>query len=207
MDDENNNNTSSFTNSQSVALRLQKKIASKMSTKSVAKIFIDETTGHILDNLYRLVKDYTKNKKQAETLLNDIIKIIIKIGLLYKNDQLNNEELKLCETFRQTFHLFVKSALSFYEIDYTFDSKYLHDSLVDCKNLIHAIVKSHLTEKSKNKVETTFTFFADQLFLESIFKSQASSKPILKLIVEDTRKLVEEGSIWFVCSFIIIIVK
>jgi hypothetical protein len=91
--------------------------------------------------------------------------------------------------------LFVKSALSFYEIEFTMDSKYLHDSLIDCKNLIQLIVKPHLTEKSKNKIENIFTFFADQTFLENIFKNQTTYKNYLKLIVEDTRKLVEEGSL------------
>jgi len=195
MDDENNNNTSSFTNSQSLALRLQKNIASKMSTKSVAKIFIDEPTGRILDNLYKLVKEYTKNKKQAETLLNNIIKVIIKIGLLYKNDQLTDEELKLCDTFRQRFHSFVKAALSFYEVEFTFDAKFLHDLLVDCQNLIQLIVKNHLTDKSKMRIETVFTFFADEAFLAYIFKGTPNSKQFMKLIVDDTRDLVEEGSL------------
>lgn len=195
MDDENNNSTSSFTNSQSLALRLQKNLASKMSTKSVAKIFIDEPTGRILDNLHRLVKEFTKNKKQAETILNNIIKIIIKVGLLYKNEQLTDEELKLCDNFRQKFHSFVKAALSFYEIDFTFDSKFLHDLLVDCESLIQTIVKEHLTDKSKTRIETVFTFFADEAFLAFIFKGTPSSKLIMKSIVDDTRKLVEEGSL------------
>jgi len=195
MDDENNNNTSSFTSSQSLALRLQKNIASKMSTKSVAKIFIDEPTGRILDNLHRLVKEYTKNKKQAENILNNIIKIIIKVGLLYKNEQLTDDELRLCDNFRQKFHSFVKAALSFYEIEFSFDSKFLHDLLIDCKNLIQLIVKSHLTDKSKGRIETVFTFFADEAFLGFIFKGTPSSKLIMKAIVDDTRKLVEEGSL------------
>lgn len=195
MDDENNNNTSSFTNSQSLALRLQKNIASKMSTKSVAKIFIDEITGRILDNLHKLVKEYTKNKKQAETILNNIIKIIIKIGLLYKNEQLSEEELKLCDQFRQRFHSFVKAALSFYEVDFTFDSKFLHEQLVECEKLIQQIVKGHLTDKSKGRVENVFTFFSDEAFLAFIFKGTPSSKLLMKAIVDDARQLVEEGNL------------
>jgi hypothetical protein len=194
MDDE-NNNTSSFLNSQSLALRIQKKIASKMSNKTIAKIFIDETTGRILDNIYRLIKEYSKNKKLAETLINSIIKIIIKIGLLYKNEQLSNEELKQCDTFRQTFHLFVKSALSFYEVEYTFDCKYLHQSLKNCQLQIQNIVKLHLTDKNKQKIENVFNFFSDSTFLETVFAPKSPFGSTLKSIVDDARTLVEEGSL------------
>ena len=90
MDDENNNKTTSpsSNNAQSLALRFQKKVASKMSSKSVAKIFIDDTTGRILDNLSSLIKDFSGSKKQAESILTDIIKIIVKIGILFKNNQI-----------------------------------------------------------------------------------------------------------------------
>ena len=40
-------------------------------------------------------------------ILNDIIKIIVKIGLLLKNNQLNENEIKLCNNFRDSFHYFV----------------------------------------------------------------------------------------------------
>ena len=78
-----------------------------MSNKNVAKIFIDDTTGHILDNLYLIVKQFTNNKSRAEKILNDIIKIIVKIGLLLKNNQLKENEIKLCNNFRDSFHYFV----------------------------------------------------------------------------------------------------
>ena len=39
-----------------VGLRAQKKILSRMANKTVAKVFIDETTGSLLDNVYRLTK-------------------------------------------------------------------------------------------------------------------------------------------------------
>lgn len=193
MDDENNNKTSPST-TQSLAIRIQKKIASKMSNKSIAKIFIDDITGRILDNLYNLTKEYTNSKKQAESILNDIIKIIVKIGILFKNNQLSTDELKLCNNFRQSFHYFIKSALSFYEIQYTFDHELLHDRLKESQRLIHSIVQQHLTDKSKNRIDNVFNFFSDQNFLQQIFKNNKYAK-LMNLIVEDARSLIDEGSL------------
>lgn len=39
-----------------IGLRAQKKILSRMATKSIAKTFIDGTTASLLDNVYRLAK-------------------------------------------------------------------------------------------------------------------------------------------------------
>ena len=192
MDDDNNNTT---LNSHSLALRVQKNIASKMSSKTVAKVFIDETTGRLLDNLYKLAKEHSKSKKEAEKLLKNIIKIIIKIGILYKNDQFNNEELKICDDFRNKFHFLTKSALSFYEVDYTFDKQHLSDSLKKCKEMTHAIIRRHLTDKSKERVDHVYDFFSDQKFLEDVYKSTGPYRHILGLIVDDARRLLDDGFI------------
>lgn len=194
MDDENNNSTlgSGPISAQSLALRVQKKLASKMSNKNMAKIFIDDTSGRLLDNLFKLVKDYSGNKKVAESILNDIIKVIVKIGILVKNEQLSPNEIKNCDNFRQSFHLFTKSALSFYEIEYTFDPKHLNKLLVSCHSYMHDIIRSHLTEKSKKRVDNVFNFFTELKFLEEIFRNSRYST-IMKAIFEDARKLVDQG--------------
>jgi hypothetical protein len=41
-----------------IGLRAQKKILSRMANKKVAKVFIDDTTASLLDNVYRLAKAY-----------------------------------------------------------------------------------------------------------------------------------------------------
>ncbi|RNA04348.1 tumor necrosis factor alpha-induced 8-like [Brachionus plicatilis] len=194
MDDENNNSTlgSGPMSAQSLALRIQKKVASKMSNKNMAKIFIDETSGRLLDSLYKLVKEYSANKKLAESILNDIIKVIVKIGILVKNEQLSSDEIKNCDNFRQSFHLLTKSALSFYEIEYTFDLKHLQKLLMSCKSYMHDIIRGHLTDKSKNRVDNVFNFFSESKFLEEIFRN-AKYSSIMKAIFEDARKLVDEG--------------
>ena len=68
----------------SMGLKAQKKILSKMSSKSVAKVFIDDSSGRLLDNVYGLLKEYSQNKKDSEKVVKNIIKIIIKIGILYR---------------------------------------------------------------------------------------------------------------------------
>lgn len=45
-----------------IGLRAQKKILSRMATKSIAKTFIDGTTASLLDNVYRLAKIHVSSK-------------------------------------------------------------------------------------------------------------------------------------------------
>jgi hypothetical protein len=44
-----------------IGLRAQKKILSRMANKSVAKVFIDDTTASLLDNVYKLAKAYVSS--------------------------------------------------------------------------------------------------------------------------------------------------
>ncbi|KAG1656190.1 Proprotein convertase subtilisin/kexin type 5 [Nymphon striatum] len=74
-----------------------------MATKSMAKAFIDDTSGLMLDNLYKLSKYVCGDKKVAEKLVKNIIKIVVKIGLTYRNDQLSQEEIMIAEDFKKKF--------------------------------------------------------------------------------------------------------
>lgn len=47
----------------------------------------------------------TGNKKEAERLVKNIIKIVIKIGILHRNNQFNADELKVIERFRSKFQV------------------------------------------------------------------------------------------------------
>lgn len=44
-----------------IGLRAQKKILSRMANKNVAKVFIDDTTASLLDNVYKLAKAYVSS--------------------------------------------------------------------------------------------------------------------------------------------------
>uniref|UniRef100_A0A8C7X717 Tumor necrosis factor alpha-induced protein 8-like protein 1 n=1 Tax=Oryzias sinensis TaxID=183150 RepID=A0A8C7X717_9TELE len=84
----------------SLALQAQKKLMSKMATKSMANLFIDDTSSEVLDELYRVTKEYTHNRKESQKIIKNLIKVVVKLGVLYRNNQFNSEELVLVENFR-----------------------------------------------------------------------------------------------------------
>ncbi len=83
-----------------LALQAQKKLMSKMATKHMASLFIDDTSSEVLDELYRVTKEYTRNRKESQKIIKNLIKMVVKLGVLYRNNQFNAEELILVENFR-----------------------------------------------------------------------------------------------------------
>ncbi|XP_067630268.1 tumor necrosis factor alpha-induced protein 8-like protein isoform X2 [Eurosta solidaginis] len=179
--------------SRDIGLRAQKKILSRMATKNIAKTFIDGTTASLLDNLYRLCKMHTGNKAKAEKLIKNIIKIVIKIGVLHRNNQFNAEELKDAEVFKRKFQNTQLSVISFYEVDYSFDLTYLQNSIAESHVALKSIVQRHLTEKSLNRIDEVFVFFGDAVLLETAFKPNSSYRELMGKIVSDINTAMETG--------------
>lgn len=103
-------------NSKDIALRAQKKIIGKMANKTSVQMFIDDTTSEILDELYHISKEYSRNKTEAQKVIKDLIKIAVKIGLLFKNNRFSTEELGIAQDFKKKLHQGAMTAISFYEV-------------------------------------------------------------------------------------------
>jgi len=176
-----------------IALKAQKKIVSRMSSKSVAKVFIDDRMGTLLDNVYRLCKTYCQNKKEAEKIVKNIIKIVMKISLLAKNEQFTREEFRTASEFQLKFHKASKTVISFHEVDFSYDQKFLSQLLGECQALLKLIVQNHLTEKSLGRIDSVFTFFANPQFLDTIFKKNSGYTEIMTRIITDMHSALEEG--------------
>ncbi|XP_037025955.1 tumor necrosis factor alpha-induced protein 8-like protein isoform X2 [Bradysia coprophila] len=178
-----------------IGLRAQKKILSRMATKSIAKTFIDGTTASLLDNVYRLAKIHTGNKKEAERLVKNIIKIVIKIGILHRNNQFNADETNAAERFRQKFQTTQMAIISFYEVDFSFDLPYLQKSLAESHATLQSIVQNHLTDKSLARIDEVFEFFSDGHFLDTCFRSDSPYKELMGKIVADLNKAMDSGDL------------
>uniref|UniRef100_A0A8B9QZN1 Tumor necrosis factor alpha-induced protein 8-like protein 3 n=1 Tax=Anas platyrhynchos TaxID=8839 RepID=A0A8B9QZN1_ANAPL len=152
-----------------LALQAQKKILSKMATKTMANMLIDDTSSEIFDELYKVTKEHTRNKKEAHKIMKDLIKVAIKIGILYRNNQFNQEEMEIIDKFRKKLNQTAMTIVSFYEVEYTFDRNVLAELLNECKDLVHELVDRHLTPRSHGRINHVFNHFADVEFLTALY--------------------------------------
>ena len=178
--------------SKSIGLRAQKKLMGKFASKKIAKVFIDDTSGRLLDNLHKCTKMYF-DKKKAEKAMKHLIKTVIKIGILYRNDQLSGEEIRIAEDFKRKFRTVAMTVISFYEVDFTFDKGFLNKSLTECSVLLKKLVERHLQDKSLTRIDNVFSVFGDTDFLESMFQPRSQYRDYLAKIVQDLNSLLEQG--------------
>ncbi|MBN3296327.1 TP8L3 protein, partial [Amia calva] len=164
-----------------------------MATMVVVNLLTDDTSSEILDELYKASREYTKNKKEAHKIMKDVIKIALKIGILYRNNQFSQEELETVEKFKKKMNQTAMTAVSFHEVEYTFDRNLLAELLLECKDLLHELVEHHLTAKSHGRIDHVFNHFADVGFLSVLYSSSEEYRQYLKKICEGINKLLDEG--------------
>jgi hypothetical protein len=136
----------------------------------------------------------SQNKKEAEKLIKNIIKIVIKVGVLYRNGQFSPEELKNADKFKGKLHSAAMAVMSFYEVEFSYDMFYLLSALQDAQVALREVVASHLTEKSVSRIDSVFKFFAEPAFLDAVFKTGSEHREILGRLVADMNKVMDEGA-------------
>eukprot|EP00794_Sanderia_malayensis_P009809 gene9809-10815_t len=167
-----------------------------MSTKGIAKTFVDDTTAEVFDLVYKLAKVEYGNKKEAEKLVKYVVKIIVKVGILLRNDQFNAAEIKMVEQFQTKFHNLVMTVISFHEVEFTFDADYLVAQVKMLEDLLSNTVKRHLSDKSLKRITYIFAFFQRVNFLDKLFDTSDNGyKSDMNKIIKCLNKLIEEGNI------------
>ncbi|KAA0703387.1 Tumor necrosis factor, alpha-induced protein 8-like protein 2 B [Triplophysa tibetana] len=181
--------------SKDMALKAQKKILSQMATKSVAQMFIDENSSEILDELYRVSKEYTRNRTEAQKVVKDLIKVVVKIAVLFRHNRFNDDELQLAQTFKKKLHQGAMTAISFHEVDFTFDKTILSVILKESRDILLKLVNTHLTAKSHGRINHVFNHYSDEELLTQLYNPSGSLKPHLTKICNGLNKLLEDGTL------------
>ncbi|XP_042297173.1 tumor necrosis factor alpha-induced protein 8-like protein 2 isoform X2 [Sceloporus undulatus] len=179
--------------SRNLALQAEKKILSRMASKSMANMFIDDTSSEILDELYRISKEYTQNRAESQKVIKNLIKVAVKISVLYRNNCFSDEELAWAEEFKRKLHLGAMTAISFHEVDFTFEKGVLADILHECRDLLLKLVEKHLTAKSHGRIRHVFDHFANVELLAQVYSPGEPYQPRLKKICEGMNRLIDEG--------------
>ena len=178
-------------NSRSLGLRIQKKVYGKFSNKTVAKQFIDDDMGALLDTLHTILKAELGDSKKADKVIKNMIKITVKIGLLYKNKQFNAEELAMGASFRSKLRKAALTVISFHEVDFTYDRAFLVQVVNECGEMLHKIVDRHLSEKSHGRISMVISNFSNGQLLDKVFQSDGPYYQYLEGISQGFHKVVD----------------
>ncbi|GAA6103589.1 tumor necrosis factor, alpha-induced protein 8-like protein 2 B [Tachysurus ichikawai] len=181
--------------SRDLAMKAQKKLLSNMANKSVVQMFIDDTSSEILDELYRVSKEYTGNRAEAQKVIKDLVKIVVKIAVLFKHNRFSEEELHLAQTFKKKLHQGAMTAISFHEVEFTFDKAVISEILNSCRDMMLKLVETHLTPKSHGRINHVFNHYSDPDLLTQLYNPNGSLKPHLSKICNGLNKLIEEGKL------------
>uniref|UniRef100_A0A1I8J535 Protein kinase domain-containing protein n=1 Tax=Macrostomum lignano TaxID=282301 RepID=A0A1I8J535_9PLAT len=179
--------------SQSFSLRAQKKIVSKLATKKSVKIFIDAASARVFDKIYKLVKTHTGSRQAAQKLLKQIIKLNMKIGVLYLNDMFNDEERAMADDFRDKFNDLTTDLVRMQTRRSTLDQASLVRQFRDCEQLVLRLIRRHLSEKSQAGVRTCATFFTEPAFLSALFDRSSPLAAQMDSICDDIQDLLDRG--------------
>lgn len=133
------------------------------------------------------------SKKEAEALVKNIIKIVIKIGILYRNGQFDTEESMGVINFKKKFRSVAMAMISFYEVDFSYDRTYLLSAMHELHASLKHLVLRHLTEKSLLRIDYVFNFFSEPTFLDTVFKRNSEYSTMLSRFVEDLNRALDEG--------------
>jgi len=177
-----------------VAFEVQKSFANKFfSNKTVAKTLIDDTSSHLLDNLYLLLYVFTKNKKESEKTTRNIIKISIKLGMLLRGEKFSSEEKQSLLKIQKNLRTVAMTLISFYEVDHTYDRNFVIKYLTELESLLKNLIINHLTDKSVSRVEQIFGVVKTPDFLDSVYvpKKNVEMRDIMGKVVIDLNKCIE----------------
>ncbi len=177
--------------SQSVSLKVQKKILGKFSNKTLAKQFIDDDFGKLLDLLHNILREELPDKKKADKVVKNMIKMVVKIGLLYKNRQFNDEEIRQGIMLRSKLRKAALTVISFHEVAFTYDRGFLVQTMSECGDILHKLVKRHLSEKSHARISMIISNFSSEDILDKVFTAEGSQHHHLEAISEGFHKVVD----------------
>lgn len=177
----------------SLGLRMQKKLLGMtVKSKSVAKAFVDDNTGELLDNLYEVAKMYHKDSKPAKKFMKNMIKIFVKIGFLYNKSQLNDEEQEIGRKLQSKLKMAILTVISYHDVAFTFDAAFLTGLFTGIKEQLHALIARHLTDRSKERVDHVFQFFCNADMLAHLYTDPAY-KDVFERVIRCLNKIVESN--------------
>ena len=137
----------------------------------------------------------TNDKKASEQTTTNVIKITVKIGMLFRGDKFSPDEKKDLQTIQKSLRNTSMTLISFFETDFTYDKSYLVRHISGLEDQLKSLVAPHLTEKSVGRVEQIFSVMKTPEFLDSTFVpgQKPEMRPLMAEVIADLNACMEAG--------------
>ena len=177
---------------QKMAMSAEKKMAGKLATKStVRSVALDDDTLLFIDELGEFMIA-ASGKEQASKVKKDLIKIVVKIGLLAKNEVLTKEDIDAIQQLRKKIISIVNSMITFDETPFTFEAEFLQQHFRECQKILVQVVSKHLTEKSVARANNVFDYFSSPEPLTKLFCDKSFDE-IRKNLIVSLKKITDKS--------------
>lgn len=153
--------------------------------KSVIKTILNEETHALLTAMKKIVTRES-NKKKADELEKNIIKLTVKAYILTSNKKLESDAfLKADKPLRDAFELMCKC----YNGRGRARPEHIRDALVKVEShlqlaekVITQLLQPHLSSKNMFRLATTFGYLGSLKFLERAFNDHSLDEELEKLV-------------------------
>ena len=177
-----------------LGLRIQIKFIENFANKEIMKLFIDDNLATLLDTLHLILKKELGDVKKADKIIKNLIKIVVKTGVLYRNNQFNPEELALGVKIRAKFRHMALTVNSFSQVESSYDCAFLVTLWPDIGDMLHKLVHRHLTAKSHQRIDSVILALGKEETLDKLFLSKGKYYSHLEGIANVFDKVVD--AVW-----------
>jgi len=154
-------------------MRLKKNVGGNVATSSAGKSLIKEFVGKdgvkVIDIVKKAVAIY-ESKKKAEEIENVIIRIAVKVILLWKNKDLTSEDL--VSTIPKVKAVW-SDAIDFAEMSFAYDPAKIKEHGDLLQRAFSELLAENITDKNLEGLRETMTFLVTKELLDVIFVDES----------------------------------
>ncbi|CAH8870425.1 unnamed protein product [Trichobilharzia szidati] len=183
---------------QSISLRAQKKLVGSLP-KGIIKLFLDESSARLFENIFSLIKQYTGSSKLAAYLTKQAIKLNVKALILISNNILSDEELNHAYEFHEKCHQVAEISLRLGRpkrrllpgVEPSIDK--LIQMMKEANQTLVDAVKQHISQASQDKFKEFSDFFCQREFVVEVFTNKNKYAAHMEKIYDDLEDMMDRG--------------
>eukprot|EP01125_Pyxidicula_operculata_P010143 TRINITY_DN3345_c0_g1_i1.p1 TRINITY_DN3345_c0_g1~~TRINITY_DN3345_c0_g1_i1.p1 ORF type:complete len:219 (+),score=44.68 TRINITY_DN3345_c0_g1_i1:403-1059(+) len=186
-----------FKSNQSVSMRLKKNISSQVATSSTGKAMIKDFLGKdgiLMLKIIKTVVTAYETKQKATEVENNLIRLGVKVILLWQNKNISNEELvNIIPLVKELW----QDMIHYCDIPYSYDVDEVNKYVIKLKQQFSALLSPHVTQKTLDRLASTMDLLSSKKFLNLIFeddKMEDTKKSLSKLLNTSWNAVFGDGS-------------